>query len=138
MRLCPACCSRHFVEPVLSVPISFGKPGIARLSISDLVPPSQMCAHPLFQVPSHSAESPAAVAKVEITHPATHRRVDLADQPVHRHDCPCPGRQPGDALLDRLQGFLRWTDVGIVLPSPAALAPPDFKPKKVELPLVGI
>jgi hypothetical protein len=82
---CPACRRGHFVEPVLSVQISFGKPGITRLSISDLVPPSQMGAHPLFQVPSHSAESPAAVAKVEITHPATHRRVDLTDQPVHRN-----------------------------------------------------
>ena len=37
--------------------------------------------------------------------------------------------------LNRFQGFLRRLDVGIVVTRPAAFAHPDFKPKKVELPL---
>ena len=113
MRLRPARCRRHFVEPVLSVQIPFGEPGVPCFPISDLVSLSQMRAHPLFQVPSHSTELFAAIAKVKVPHPATHRRVDLADQPVHGHHCPCPRRQLGDAILNRFQGLLRRLDVSV-------------------------
>ena len=88
---------------------------MSRFPISNLMPLPQMHTHTILQMPAHPAKRPAAVAQVEISHPATHRRVDLADQPVHGHHCPCPPRQPGDAILNRFQGFLRRLDVGIVV-----------------------
>src|SRR3989337_3902924 len=138
MPLPPSRCCRHFIQSVLFVQCPACKPGVSHLPISDLVPFTQVRYHSLFHMVSHMGQCFAAISIMKVADPAFHGRVDLIHYPVKRHNRPLSFRKMSDAVFDRCQGFLRWLNMGVIVPRLPASSHPDRKPKKVKLPFIGV
>ena len=105
MRLQPARCRRHFVEPILLVQRPVGEPGIPRCPAFDLMPLSQMRAHSRFHMKLETIERLAAIAIMKVPDPAPEGGIDIFhyhSKRLRRHPPVC---KSGNAVFDLLQGF---------------------------------
>jgi len=75
---------------------------------------------------------------MEVADPTPYSGVDFIHYHFKRFYRPLSLRECGDTILDRLQGFLRWLNVGIQIPTFTAFPHPDGESEKVELSIVSI
>ena len=73
----PTRCGRHFVQAVASIQRPVGKPDVARLPISDLVPFAKVGIESLLQMVAYPDQGLGAVPEVKVANPASYRGVDL-------------------------------------------------------------
>ncbi len=124
MRLLPACCRRHFVQAVVLIQGLIAKSGKTRLPVPDLVALAQVRPQPFFNVAPYMFQGLAAVLEVEIANPTANGGIDCSNDQIKRHKCSPTPREGGNAILDRLQGLLRWLGVRIAIARPDALSHP--------------
>ena len=77
MRILPARCCRHFIEPILLVQRPVCEPGKPRGPAFDLMPLPQMRAHSRFNMELKTIERLAAIAVMKISDPAPEGGVDI-------------------------------------------------------------
>ena len=70
----------------------------------------------------------AAIAIVEVAHPAANGGMDIFQRDVR----PASLCEPGDSVFDNLQGFLRRLNLGMILPRFLPLPHLDCEPEKIE------
>lgn len=138
MRLRPARCRRHFIEPVLLVQRPIGIHAISGASASHLVPFAEVGPHPLLHMASEMEQGLGAVAVMKIPYPSAEGFVDVPHHHREGQACLPPLGQLRNAVFDPLQGLLRRLNVGIGLARPFASSYPEFKPQKREALLSGI
>jgi len=138
MRLRPDCCCRHFVQAILFVQSSAAKPGVSSSTISDFMAFAQVRLQTCFDMTSYFCHCLTAIAIVKVVNPTSYGGVDLPHYPFKRfHRCNS-SREMSHAIFDRLQGFLRGLNVGIVFPGSFACLHPDAKAEKIKPSLIGI
>lgn len=75
---------------------------------------------------------------MEVSYPSAYRRVNLIHDPVKGHDRPFSLGEIGDPVFDRLQGFLRWLNMRVIVSRLSASSHSDCKSQKVKLPFVDV
>src|SRR5690606_19054966 len=70
---------------------------------------------------------------MKVADPASYGGVDFVHYPFERFCRPRSSREFGHSVFDRLQGFLRWLNMGIMVPCSSAFRRPDAESEEVEL-----
>src|SRR6266496_985971 len=105
MRLRPARCCRHFVEPKPFIQHLACKTLIPCTLIPDLIPLAEVYGQPLLYMPFYVRKGMRAITVMEVARPAPEGGVDLFYYHVKRlRRHPSVGHG-GDAVLDFLQGL---------------------------------
>jgi hypothetical protein len=89
------------------------------------VPLAQVNNQPLFQVIPYPTQRLAAIAVVKVANPASDHGVDFVHDPFKGHDRPFSSRKFGNPVFDLLLSFLRWLDMGVMVPRFPAFPHPD-------------
>ncbi len=75
---------------------------------------------------------------MKVADPASYGGVDFFHYPFKRFYRPHSFREFGNTVFDNFQGFLRWLNMGIIIPCLSALRPPEAESEEIKLPFVGI
>jgi hypothetical protein len=102
------------------------------------VPLAKVRYQSLFNVAPYLTQSLTTVAIMKVTSPASYSGINFFHYPVKRHNRASSRREFGHAVFDLLQGFLRWLNMGIVIPRFPAFAHPDAESKEIKLIFEGI
>lgn len=80
----------------------------------------------------------ATVLEMEVADPTPYGGVDFVYYYFKRSYRPLSLRECGDTIFDRFQGFLRWLNMGIQIPTFTAFSHPDCESEEIKLSFVGI
>jgi hypothetical protein len=89
-----------------------------RCALFSYLSPCVVCADEftsLFHMPFCLGQRLCAVSIMKVADPASYGGVDFVHYPFKQLCCPRSFREFGHSVFDRLQGFLRWLNMGIMM-----------------------